>query len=81
MSTRVWKCDFCSITFKDILEIGNHEENCFNNPKNKKCGSCKHSDIVHNISGTYRECDIKDHNKIFEMEYNKDEQCDGWEFE
>ena len=72
----VWKCDFCSHTNKDKIDVEKHESSCVFNPINRHCYSCDNR-----TSGDYPgdgdQCTIHDYDHFFDVE-DRDKKCDDW---
>ena len=42
---KAFQCSFCTFYAKTKKTVFNHESNCFKNPVNKACASCKYNEI------------------------------------
>lgn len=42
---KAYQCSFCTYYRKTKESVIRHEDNCYNNPKNKACATCKHNVI------------------------------------
>ena len=75
-----WFCDFCGFKDEDKIKVGQHEEECFLNPANKGCFTCKHhGDHFSPIFGSAPFCEKgrEDFAEIKEEELS----CPSWEIE
>jgi hypothetical protein len=70
---RVWKCDFCSHTEKDIEKMIIHENKCSFDPNKRNCHSCEfYGDEGYDYSIPYCE------KKLNHIEYEEDGNCPEW---
>jgi len=73
---RVWKCDFCSSTSEDKIDIITHEEGCSWNPINRTCYTCDNR-LPAPYYDASDECEIHDMEHFFAVD-DGDKICNDW---